>query len=393
MSNGQDIPLSRPDITSLEIEHVVQTLRSGRLSMGPMQEQFEALVAARAGTEHAVAVSNGTCGLHLTLLALGIGPGDEVITTPFSFVASANVILYVGAKPVFVDINPRTLNLDPEQVELAITPRTRAIIGVEAFGNPAHLPELATVCNRHEIPLIEDACEGFGGTYRGRPIGSFGRIAVFAFYPNKQITTGEGGMIVTDDERLANLCRSLRNQGRPIDPIEPAWQSPGSWLMHERLGYNYRLSEIHAALGVAQVKRLDEILESRGLVASKYISRLMGNPDVILPTVDAETTMSWFVFVIRLSSEFHAENRDRIIAGMRRHEVGVSNYFPPIHLQPFYRSRFGFKEGDFPITESVSHRTLALPFHTRLSDREIDLVCQTLEVMVQREKFTIDRGS
>ncbi|MCC6907757.1 MAG: DegT/DnrJ/EryC1/StrS aminotransferase family protein [Phycisphaerales bacterium] len=396
MSNGQDIPLSRPDITALEIDHVVKVLKSGRLSIGPVQEQFEALVAGRAGAEHAVAVSSGTCGLHLALLALGIKPGDEVITTPFSFVASSNAILYVGAKPVFVDINPRTLNLDPTQVEAAITPRTKAVLAVEAFGNPAHMPELASLCYKHEIPLIEDSCEGFGGSHRGRPIGSFGRVGVFAFYPNKQITCGEGGMIVTDDERIANLCRSMRNQGRPIDPAdsaEPSWQNPGSWLMHERLGYNYRLSEIHAALGVAQCKRLDEILEKRNTVASKYMSRLMGMPDVILPTIDPETTMSWFVFVVRLSSEFHAENRDRILAGMRRHEVGVSNYFPPIHLQPFYMRQFGFSAGDFPITESVAQRTIALPFHTRLGEREIDLVCQTLEVMIQREKFTIDRGS
>ncbi len=396
MSNGQDIPLSRPDITALEIDHVVQTLKSGRLSIGPMQEQFEALVAARADTRYAVAVSSGTCGLHLGLLALGIKPGDEVITTPFSFVASSNAILYVGAKPVFVDINPRTLNLDPSQVEAAITPRTKAVLGVEAFGNPSHMIELANLCQKHEIPLIEDSCEGFGGTHRGRPIGSFGRLGVFAFYPNKQITCGEGGMIVTDDERIANLCRSMRNQGRPVDPIdpaEPAWQAPGSWLMHERLGYNYRLSEIHAALGVAQCKRLDEILELRNGVASKYMSRLMGMPDIILPTVDPETTMSWFVFVVRLSSEFTAENRDRILAGMRRHEVGVSNYFPPIHLQPFYMRQFGYSDGDFPITESVAQRTIALPFHTRLREREIDLVCQTLEVMIQREKFTIDRAS
>ncbi len=393
MGNGHDIPLSRPDITELEIDHVVQTLRSGRLSIGPMQEQFEALVAARAGAEHGVAVSNGTCGLHLGLLALGVGPGDEVITTPFSFVASSNAILYVGAKPVFVDINPRTLNLDPQQVEAAITPRTKAILGVEAFGNPSHMMDLANLCRKHEIPFVEDACEGFGGTHRGRPVGSFGQLAVFAFYPNKQITTGEGGMIVTNNERLADLCRSMRNQGRPVDPLEPAWQAPGSWLTHERLGYNYRLSEIHAALGVAQCKRLDEILELRNGVASKYMSRLMGMPDIILPTVDPETTMSWFVFVVRLSSEFTADHRDRILAGMRRHEVGVSNYFPPIHLQPFYMKRFGFHEGDFPITESVAQRTIALPFHTRLSEREIDLVCQTLDIMVQREKFTIDRRS
>lgn len=395
--NSSEIPLSRPDISELEIRYVSAVLRSGRLSMGPILEQFENRVAELCNCRHAVGVSSGTAGLHLALLGLGIGPGDEVVTTPFSFVASANAILYVGATPVFVDIHPRTLNLDPSRVEAAITDNTKAILGVEAFGNPAHMVELAALAAKYEIPFIEDACEGLGGSFAGRPVGSFGRVAVFGFYPNKQITTGEGGMIVTDDDTLADMCRSLRNQGRAVvnpesnldaDSDSDSASNLGSWLQHPRLGYNYRLSELHAALGVAQMQRLDEILERRNNVAKRYMNRLMGNPDVILPTVDAKTVMSWFVFVIRLSSDFSAEERDRIIDGMRRHEVGVSNYFPPIHLQPYFRAMFDYEEGHFPITESVSHRTIALPFHGRLSDREIDLVCQTLEVMIQRETFS-----
>ncbi|MBL1217233.1 MAG: DegT/DnrJ/EryC1/StrS family aminotransferase [Planctomycetes bacterium] len=395
MSTGQSqIPLSYPDITQAEIEAVVKVLKSGRLSIGPVQEQFEEEVADAVGARHAVAVSSGTAGLHLALLALGIGPGDEVITTPFSFIASANAILYVGAKPVFVDIHPGTLNLDPAKVERAVTDRTRAILAVEAFGNPAMMSQLAGLAAKHEIPLIEDACEGLGGSFGGRQIGSFGRVAVFGFYPNKQITTGEGGMIVTDDERLANQCRSLRNQGRPVASSMSGGRnsdeadSKQAWLHHTQLGYNYRLSEINAALGLAQMKRLPELLERRAYVASRYMNRLMGYPDVILPTIDSQVTMSWFVFVIRLSSEFSAEERGRILAGMRRHDVEVADYFPVIHLQPFYRKLLGHDEGDFPTAESISQRTIALPFHPNLTEREIDLVCQTLEVMIQRETFS-----
>lgn len=395
--SSSEIPLSRPDITELEVRYVSAVLRSGRLSMGPILEQFENRVSDLCNRRHGIGVSSGTAGLHLALIGLGIGPGDEVVTTPFSFVASANAILYVGAKPVFVDIHPRTLNLDPTRVEAAITERTKAILGVEAFGNPAHMAELASIAAKYEIPFIEDACEGLGGSCNGRPVGAFGRVAVFGFYPNKQITTGEGGMIVTDDDTLADLCRSLRNQGRAVvdgdsnletDDESETTSNLGAWLQHPRLGYNYRLSEVHAALGVAQMQRIDEILERRSNVAKRYMNRLMGNPDIILPTVDQKTVMSWFVFVVRLSSEFNAEERDRIIDGMRRHEVGVSNYFPPIHLQPYFREMFRFTEGQFPITESVSHRTIALPFHGNMTEREIDLVCQTLEVMIQRETFS-----
>jgi len=382
-----EIPLSRPDIGPLEERLVLEALRSGRLSIGPMVERFERDVARRAGCREGVAVSSGTCGLHLVLLALGIGPGDEVVTTPFSFVASANVILHVGATPVFVDIDPKSLNAEPAQIEAAITPRTRAILAVEAFGNPQHMDVYAQIAAKHEIQLIEDCCEALGTTHKGRPCGSFGRAGVFGFYPNKQITTGEGGMIVTDDERLAERCRSLRNQGR--DAMAAGGQ--GSWLRHARLGYNYRMSELQAALGVAQMERLDELITARQRVANMYVARLAGNTDVILPTVSAESSPSWFVFVVRLAAEYSREERDRVIQGMRNHEVGCADYFPCIHQQAYFVEWFerqGRVVPSLPIAETVAGRTLALPFHTKLTEREVDLVCQTLEVMIQREQFS-----
>lgn len=385
------IPLSHPDITEAEIEAVTQCLRSGRLSIGPRQARFEELVAERANRRHGVAVNSGTSGLHLVMLALGIGPGDEVITTPFSFVASANCILYVGAKPVFVDIDPMSLNLDPAKVEAAITPRTKAIIAVEVFGNPANMDKLAQIAGAHEIPLIEDCCEALGGKHNGRPLGSYGRAGVFAFYPNKQITTGEGGVIVTDDDNLAELCRSLRNQGRPVDRQGQGanvQNRAGSWLEHERLGYNYRLSEINCALGIAQMERLDELVEARRKVAGLYMRRLMDWEDIILPNVPNMDEMSWFVFVVRLNDQYTQTERDRVINGLRRHDVGASNYFPCIHLQPYMRQMFGFDKGLFPIAESISHRTIALPFFNQLDETQIDLVCLTFKVMLDREKLS-----
>ncbi len=382
MSN--EIPLSKPDITEAEIDAVVAVLRSGRLALGPVTEAFEQAVARRTGRRHAVACSSGTAGLHMAMIALGVGPGDEVVTTPFSFVASSNCILFVGATPVFVDIDPRSLNMDPSKVEAAITPRTKAIVAVETFGNPAHMDAYRSIAARHEIPLIEDCCEGLGGVWRDRPIGSFGRVGVFGFYPNKQITTGEGGMVVTDDDRLADCCRALRNQGRPANQ---GGHGAGSWLAHERLGYNFRLSDINSAMGVAQMQRLDEILAKRREVADRYMARLMDHADLLLPTIEADTLMSWFVFVLRLSDRYTVDERDRIIAGLRRHEIGASNYFPCIHLQPFYRERFGFKPGDFPAAESVSARTIALPFHNGLTAAEQDIVAQTLSLMISRENL------
>lgn len=407
--SAHEIPLSRPDITDAEIQAVTAVLKSGRLSIGPVQEQFERALAARVGREFGVGCSSGTAGLHMVMLALGIGPGDEVVTTPFSFIASSNAILYVGATPVFVDICPRTLNMDPTKVAGAITRRTKAILAVEALGHPAYMDVYEQIAARHEIALIEDCCEALGTKLKGRPCGSFGRAGVFGFYPNKQITTGEGGMIVTDDKRLADMCRSLRSQGRPV-PTMPTGQGhasatlavgvgaptggsggagvgTGSWLMHERLGYNYRLSELHAALGLAQVKRLDEIVGKRTAVAGAYMRRLAGVRDIVLPTVDESALMSWFVFVVRLATSYTREERDRVIDGLRRHDVGSADYFPCIHLQPFYKERFGYRAGDFPVAESVASRTLALPFHNDLSDRDVGLVCQTLELMIARENL------
>lgn len=363
------IPLSAPDITQREIAAVVEVLHGATLSIGPKVEEFERLCARVAGRRHAVGVSSGTAGLHCAMLAAGIGPGDEVLTTPFSFVASTNCILYVGATPRFVDIDPRTLNLDPDKLEAAITHKTKAIVAVEAFGHPGGISEVEQIARRNELVMIEDCCEGFGGRVRERPIGSFGRAGVFGFYPNKQITTGEGGMIVTDDDNFAAMCRSLRNQGR--DGM--------SWLAHARLGYNYRLSEINAALGIVQVQRLDEILANRRRVAHEYITRLMTNRHLILPTLDDQTHMSWFVFVVRLSDLFEPEQRDQIIQQLRAEGIGASNYFPPIHLQPYVREKLHTKPGDFPICEYVAGRTIALPFFSTMTTQQVQRVCQTLE--------------
>jgi perosamine synthetase len=386
---SQSIPLSLPDISDAEVRAVTATLTSGRLSIGPQLEDFERLVARRAGRTYGIGVNSGTSALHLALLALNIKPGDEVITPAFSFIASANCIEYVGATPVFVDCDPRTLNMRAEDVEAAITDKTKAIIGVEVFGNPAGMMDLARVATKHEIPMVEDACEGLGGRCGREPIGKYGRIAVFGFYPNKQITTGEGGMIVTDDDRVAALCRSMRNQGRPIT-TPGSHAELGSWLAHERLGYNYRMSELNAALGAAQMKRLDQLIEHRQSVAQMYMRRLMGNSDLILPTINPDVFMSWFVYVVRLTDRFSAEDRDFIIDGLRRHDVGASNYFPPIPLQPHYRDKYGYQPGEFPVAESVSHRTIALPFFSTITEHEIDLVCQTLELMIKRLTFARD---
>jgi len=332
------------------------------------------VVAGRAGRRYGVAVSSGTAGLHCAMIAMGIGAGDEVITTPFSFVASANCALYVGAKPVFVDIDPRTLNIDLEKVEAAITPRTRGIVGVEVFGHPGGMAELEQIAERRGLVLVEDACEGMGGQHRARAIGSFGRASVFAFYPNKQITTGEGGMIVTDDAQVAATCRALRNQGR----------EGMAWLAHERLGYNYRMSEINAVLGVTQMQRIEELLADRRRVADQYMERLMTNRFLILPTILPETIMSWFVFVVRLNDLFEPGDRDAVMQELRSERIGCNNYFPPIHLQPYMAAATGHKAGDFPVCEYVSARTIALPFFGKMTGRQVERVCEVLEGALER---------
>ncbi len=368
------IPLSKPDITQREIDAVIDVLHGDTLSIGPKVEEFEKRCAALAGRRHAVAVSSGTAGLHCCMIAAGISEGHEVITTPFSFVASANCILFVGAKPIFVDIDPKTLNLDVSKVRAAITPRTKAIVAVEVFGHPGGMIELEQLAQQHELVLIEDCCEGFGGFDGKRAIGSFGRAGVFGFYPNKQITTGEGGMIVTDDDAFATTCRSLRNQGR----------EGMAWLAHQRLGYNYRLDEMSAALGVAQMERLEDILDKRRKVAHIYMERLMTSRYLILPTLTEDDLMSWFVFVVRLNDLFEMGDRDQVMKDLRAAGIGCNNYFPPIHLQPYMAEKFGHQPGDFPITEYVAARTLALPFFGKMTGRQINHVCDTLEKILEK---------
>jgi perosamine synthetase len=366
----EEIPLARPDITDREIEAVVEVLKTPNLSMGPKVAEFERRFAEFCETRFAVACSSGTAALHLLVRAYGIGPGDEVITTPFSFISSANCVLFEDARPVFVDIDPETWNINPAAIPAAVTKRTKAAIPVDVFGQVADLDPVLEQARSRGITVIEDSCEAVGGRYKGKRAGSIGDAGVFGFYPNKQITTGEGGMIVTDDRQIADLAHSLRNQGR---------DSAGGWLAHSRLGYNYRLSDINCAIGIVQLERIDEILAARKRVAEMYLERLAGEARIRLQRVIDAVEMSWFVFVVRLADEYTQDDRDRILGQLRDRGIGCSNYFTPIHLQPCYVERFGYRKGDFPITEALAARTIALPYHTRLSADDVDRVCTELQ--------------
>ncbi len=367
------IYLSRPDITEKEIERVTQVLRGPELSLGPVVSEFERALAEYVGRRRAVAVNSGTSGLFLSLLALGVGPGDEVITTPFTFIASATCIMMAGATPVFVDIDSVSLNIDPRRIEAAVTGRTKAILPVEVFGNPAGFDRVHEIAKRRGLPVVEDSCEALGSALNGKKAGTFGTLSTFGFYPNKQITTGEGGMILTDDDDLADTCVSLRNQGRGKE---------GGWLAHERLGYNFRLSDINCALGVAQLSRIGEIKAKRRQVATWYQEMLAGEDRLVVPTEPAEGELSWFVFVVRLREQFSQRQRDAILEELSRQGIQGSNYFPPVHLQPFIAGRYNYHEGDFPITESVSRRTIALPFHNHLTEQDVALVCGALRAIL-----------
>jgi perosamine synthetase len=367
------VPLAQPNIGPLEVELVNQVLASDTLAMGPFTEEFEQRVAALAGVRHGIAVSSGTAGLHLAVRALGIGPGDEVVTTPFSFVASSNCVIFEGATPVFADIEEETLGLDPERAEAAVSDRTRALLPVDVFGNACGLAQLAAVAERAGIPIVEDSCEALGSSLDGRPLGSWGRIGVFAFYPNKQITTGEGGMVVTDDDALAATMRSMRNQGRDED---------GTWLRHVQLGFNYRIDELSAALGVAQMRRREELKAGRDRVVAAYRERLSGHEWVLLPEAAPGAEVDWFVYVIRLDPRV---DRDRLIGQLAERGVPGRPYFSPIHLQPYYRERYGFAPGDFPVTERVAASTLAIPFSSRLTDEQVDRVCDALVDAVREQ--------
>jgi perosamine synthetase len=360
------IGMSAPDLDDTDVQAVVEVLRSGRLALGPRAVDFERAVADWCGVEHAVAVSSGTAALHLIVRGLGIGPGDEVLVPSFTFAASVNAILFEGATPVFVDCEADTFNLDPVDAESRITPRTKAIMVVDVFGHPADWDGIERLAERHGLGVIDDCCEALGAEHRGRRLGSLGNAGAFAFYANKQITTGEGGMIVTGDGRLAEMARSLRNQGRG---------SMGAWLHHERLGYNYRMSELSAALGVTQMARLEAFLERRAAVAAMYDRRLGEFPWLRTPVVRPEVRMSWFVYVVTLAEGL---DRDSFMQAIERRGVPVRAYFEPVHLQPYTRPEHRPEPGSLPVTESSALRTLALPFHNRLTEHEVDAVVDAL---------------
>ena len=360
------VALSAPWIDERDEELVLETLRSGHLSLGPTGSRFEELLADAVGARYCAAVSSGTAGLHLGMVLAGVGPGDEVITSPYSFVASANCAIYEGATPVFADIDPHAYNLDPAAVEAAVTERTKAIVPVDIFGYPCELDPLLDICERHGLALVQDACEALGARYKGRTLGSHGHPTTFAFYPNKQMTTGEGGAVTTNDEEQHALLVSLRNQGR----LETS-----SWLMHGRLGFNYRLDDISAALGIGQVERLDEILSARADVATRY-TELLAGVDVEPPLADdADHVRSWFVYVVKLPQ---GVDRDDVMRRMGEHGVATAPYVPSIHLQSYMRERYGFREGMFPVSEDCSARTMALPFHARLGEDDQQYVVETL---------------
>lgn len=390
------VPLSSPDITDLERRRVLEVLQTPHLSLGPRLVEFEEKFARFIGSRYAIAVNSGTSALHLCVKALGLKKGDDVITTPFSFVASSNCVLFEGARPVFVDIDEKTWNIDVhklgERIKKLIrtSKKLRSILPVHIFGRPCEIHEIRQLADRYGLKLIEDACEAIGAEIKESPqgsgeagatkrsswkkVGTFGDCGVFAFYPNKQMTTGEGGMIVTDNKKIFQLCRSLRNQGR---------SESGGWLQHERLGYNYRISDLNCALGIAQLERIDEILSKREKVAGFYNQKLKEIEELVIPQGQANKKISWFVYVIRLKDRYTQQVRDSILKKLKNKGIGCSDYFSPIHLQPFYRQLFGHKKGDFPVTEKISERTLALPFYNNLSEEQIEYVCQHLKEIIR----------
>ena len=366
---AEEIPLARPDLGDLERERVLEVLESGRLSLGPVLPRFEEAFAERLGIRCASAVSSGTAALHLALRAAGVRAGDEVVTTPFSFVASANVILYERARPVFVDIDPVTLNLDPGAVAAAIGDRTRAILPVHIFGYPADVPALEA----HGLPIVEDACEALGAVHAdGTAVGARGHPAAFGFYPNKQLTTGEGGMVTTGDPAVKERVDSERNQGRAPDM---------GWLDHDRLGFNYRLSDLACALGLAQLERLDELLAARAGVADLYREALAGIDALGLPCPDGGgNRRGWFVFVVQLP---RGQDRDGVIRALRERGIQSKPYLPAIHLMSFFQRELGHRAGEFPVCEDVAARSVALPFFPGMTEGQVARVAETLQSVLR----------
>ncbi len=379
MTSGQPrIPLARPVITARERELVLEVLDSRQLSLGPMLARFERDWAERIGVRHAVACSSGTAGLHMCLHAAGIGPGDQVITSSFSFVASANAVLFTGADVVFAEVDPQTFNMDPAAVEAAITPRTKALVIVDIFGYPAEIPALIDIAERHGLAIVEDACQTIDGDYDGKKLGTWGHPAVYGFYANKQLTTAEGGAVLTDDDALAGLLKSLSNQGRSDD---------GAWLVHSRLGFNYRLSDVHAAIGVAQLEHLDQMQAGRARVAGWYQQRVRDIPHVT-PMFEGPQRRSWFVYAPRLAPGI---DRDAVITQLDELGISAKPYLPCIHLQPFYQDAFGYRPGTLPVTEAISASTIALPFFPEMTEDQVDQVCRALASVLTRDPAAVGR--
>ena len=362
------IPLARPVLGEAEERAVLEVLRSGQLSLGPRVMEFERAFAERVGASLACAVSSGTAGLHLALRAVGVQRGDEVLTSPFSFVASANAALYEGATPVFADIDPVTLNLDPDAAQAAVSERTRALLPVHIFGYPANMPAFEGLAQRHGLAIVEDACEALGARHvDGVPVGGRGHPAVFGFYANKQLTTGEGGMVALTDPLLKERIDSERNQGRAPDM---------GWLDHDRLGFNYRLPDLACALGLAQLERLEEMLAARALVAERYRQALAGIEGLELPCLDrGGEERGWFVFVVQLP---RGVDRDGVVHALASEGIQSKPYLPAIHLMSFYRERFGYRPGQFPVCEDVAARSLALPFFPGMTEGTLARVAQAL---------------
>lgn len=378
--NKKIYPLARPYIGEDEERLVLEVLRSGTLSMGQKTEQFEKEFARFCGTKYACAVSSGTAGLHMALIAAGIGPGDEVITTPFSFIASANSILYVGAKPVFVEIDPLTYNIDANKIEAAITKKTKAILPVHIFGQAAEMDLIMKLAKKYKLKVIEDACESLGAKYNKKNVGTFGDMAVIAFYPNKQMTTGEGGMVITNSKKYYEMCVSLRNQGRPYS--SSLWHSKGgSWLTHARLGYNYRMDEMSAAVGLAQIRKIKFLINKRVEIAKWYSEFLKPLSNVLqIPMVDLKNTHTWFLYVVLIKAG--KAKRDQIISQLAERGISTKPYLPSIHLAQFYKKLYGFKLGDFKISERVSSTALALPIYIGLTKEDIKYICEQLALLI-----------
>ncbi len=374
-----NIPLSNPDITSIEKDAVLEILNTPNLSLGPKLPEFESVMANYAGVKYAAAMSSGTAVLHVITRGLEIGKGDYALTTPFSFISTSNCLLFEEAEPIFVDIDENTYNIIPGEVERVYLSlpgekreKVKAIAYVDVFGVPADGEGFEALAKKYNLHLIDDSAEALGSSYRGRKCGSFGDAGLFAFYPNKQVTTGEGGVLVTNNEELAMLAKSLRNQGR---------DEGAGWLQHAQLGYNYRISDINCALGIAQMQRIDKLLTKRKKVKETYDHKMkeLFEKGILIPqTIPPDCEVSPFVYVLRLADRFTQEDRESLLKALRSKGIGCSNYFTPIHLQPHYQ-QLGWQYGDMPITEKVSERTVALPFFNNLKEEQIETVVQAVK--------------